>query len=204
MIDTINFDKMNGLVPAIVQDAKDGVVLMVGYMNREALEHTIEGKQVVFWSRTKLRLWKKGETSGNFLDVVSVTADCDKDALLITARPAGVVCHTGKKSCFGNGYSFSGGTVLETLENTIQKRKSEMPEDSYTADLFRKGISMIAQKVGEEAIELAIAAQYKDERRCVEEAADLLYHFLVLLAEKGIVLKTVEGELESRMSKEEA
>jgi phosphoribosyl-ATP pyrophosphohydrolase/phosphoribosyl-AMP cyclohydrolase len=197
MIDHINFEKMNGLVPAVIQDAGDGTVLMVGFMNQEALQRTREEHQVVFWSRTKKRLWKKGETSGNVLDVLSIDVDCDGDALLIAARPAGPVCHTGEKSCFPRSNEHE--NVLHKLFEIIQDRKQNLPEISYTAKLFRKGIAAIGQKVGEEAVELAIAAQYDDARRCEEEAADLIYHLLVLLAHKNIALEQIYAELERRM-----
>ena len=189
---------MNGIVPAVIQSEQDGTVLMVGYMNREALQRTLDEKQVTFWSRSKSRLWKKGETSGNSLNVVSVHLDCDADALLIVARPAGPVCHTGKRSCFSFERPVSEKPVLEHLSEVIAERKRKMPEGSYTAKLFREGSARIGQKVGEEAVELAIAAQYDDTQRCIEEAADLMYHTLVLLAQKGIDLRQVEGELSKR------
>ena len=214
-IDSINFQKLNGLVPAIVQDSGSGVVLMVGFMNREALEITLKEQLVTFWSRSKKRLWKKGETSGNFLDVKSVALDCDGDALLIQAVPRGPVCHTGERSCFSDQPSSStkpsppaplpkrerGATdsTLIELAGVIHERKLTMPADSYTARLFSKGIARIAQKVGEEAVELAIAAQYQDKQRCIEESADLLYHLLVLLEEKEIDLSSVYDELEKRV-----
>ncbi|HLX12308.1 MAG TPA: bifunctional phosphoribosyl-AMP cyclohydrolase/phosphoribosyl-ATP diphosphatase HisIE [Bacteroidota bacterium] len=204
-IDKINFSKLNGLVPAVIQDSADGSVLMLGFMNREALQKTLAEKQVVFWSRSKQRLWKKGETSGNFLDVQSIALDCDGDALLISAKPHGPTCHTGERSCFGSRPSPPAplptgerGDAIAELASVIHERKMTMPEDSYTAKLFRKGISRIAQKVGEEAVELAIAAQYPDKQRCIEESADLLYHLLVLLEEKGIGLSDVYTELNSR------
>jgi phosphoribosyl-ATP pyrophosphohydrolase/phosphoribosyl-AMP cyclohydrolase len=201
MTETIDFKKMNGIVPAVVQDDHDGTVLMVGFMNQEALKRTIEGRQVVFWSRSKQRLWKKGETSGNILDLVSIEADCDQDALLIKASPRGPVCHTGEKSCFKNAEPSGQYNVIERLVAIIQKRKQELPENSYTTALFQRGLPFIGQKVGEEAVELAISAQYQDQRRCVEEAADLVYHMLVLLAAKEIGTTEVLRELEERMDK---
>ncbi len=201
MITTIDFEKMNGLVPAIVQDADDGTVLMLGFMNQEALRQTLEERQVVFWSRSKKRLWKKGETSGNILDLVSVEADCDRDALLVKAIPRGPVCHTGQRSCFDNAAGLNRYSVLRKLVSIIRARKSDLPEDSYTTKLFKRGVSYIGQKVGEEAVELAIAGQYQDQARCIEETADLLYHTLVLLEAKGIGLNDVFGELEKRMTK---
>lgn len=203
MTETIDFKKMNGIVPAVVQDVHDGTVLMLGFMNNEALKRTIEERQVVFWSRSKQRLWKKGETSGNILDLVSIETDCDQDALLIKASPRGPVCHTGEKSCFKNAGPSGQYTVIEKLVAIIQKRKQELPENSYTTALFQRGLPFIGQKVGEEAVELAISAQYQDQRRCVEEAADLVYHMLVLLTAKEIGMTEVLRELEVRMVKGE-
>ena len=190
---------MNGLVPAVVQDANDGTVLLLGFMNEEALSQTLNERQVVFWSRSKQRLWKKGETSGNILDLVSIEVDCDQDALLIKAVPRGPVCHTGEKSCFKNADPSVPYDVLLRLSAIIQKRKQELPEKSYTTELFRRGLPFIGQKVGEEAVELAISAQYQDRQRCVEEAADLVYHMLVLLEAKEIGMAPVLKELEDRM-----
>ncbi|MBI1807117.1 MAG: bifunctional phosphoribosyl-AMP cyclohydrolase/phosphoribosyl-ATP diphosphatase HisIE [Ignavibacteria bacterium] len=201
MIEHIDFEKMNGLVPAIVQDVDDGTVLMIGFMNNEAVQRTLEERHVVFWSRTKDRLWKKGETSGNYLHVVSVEIDCDKDSLLIKARPEGPVCHTGAKSCFGQNASVKRESVLIQLAGIIRNRKENLPEGSYTAGLFNRGVAIIGQKVGEEAVELAIAAQYQDKQRSIEEAADLLYHILVLLEAKEIELSEVLQELGKRMMK---
>lgn len=197
MIEKLQFDKLNGIVPAIIQDAGDGTVLMVGFMNREAVEQTLRDRQVIFWSRTKQRLWKKGETSGNVLHVVSAVTDCDNDSLLIKVKPSGPVCHTGERSCFPKDSSLS-GTMLQHLEKIIQSRKKEMPEGSYTTELFRTGVARIAQKVGEEAVELSIAAQYNDKQRIIEETADLLYHTIVLLTEKEISMQDVCRELEKR------
>jgi phosphoribosyl-ATP pyrophosphohydrolase/phosphoribosyl-AMP cyclohydrolase len=200
MTDQIDFAKMNGLVPAVVQHSDDGTVLMVGFMNKEALDRTVKERQVVFWSRSKQRLWKKGETSGNFLDVVSIDRDCDNDALLITASPRGPVCHTGSPSCFAQKETAGKYSVLTSLIETIKQRKKDLPEDSYTTKLFTRGPAFIGQKVGEEAVELAIAAQYNEKQRCIEEAADLIYHLLVLLREKGIEFSEVTGELEARVN----
>jgi phosphoribosyl-AMP cyclohydrolase / phosphoribosyl-ATP pyrophosphohydrolase len=197
MIDSINFDKMGGVVPAVVQDADNRRVLMVGFMDREALRRTLEGREVVFWSRSRKTYWKKGETSGNILSLVSVSADCDTDSLLVLARPSGPVCHTGSETCFPDAEGE--GAVIDTLARVIARRRKEMPQGSYTAELFRSGIARIGQKVGEEAVELAIAAQYQDKQRCIEESADLLYHLLVLLAEKEIPVSDVYGELGKRM-----
>ena len=204
MIDTLNFAKLNGLLPAVVQDSDSGAVLMLGFMNREALEKTIAGKQVVFYSRTKARLWKKGETSGNVLNVVSIAPDCDNDSLLIKAKPAGPVCHTGDTSCFKDAGGSGELSFISELIAIIKERRKEMPEESYTAKLFTRGIAKIGQKVGEEGVELAIAAQYDDKQRCIEEAADLLFHTFVLLEAKGIEFSSVVGELKGRMGKRRA
>ncbi len=197
MMDAIDFDKMGGIVPAVVQDADDGSVLMLGWMNREALERTMRESEVVFWSRSRKALWKKGETSGNLLHVVSIETDCDRDAILILARPAGPVCHTGLRSCFPGA---DGGHVaeLERLFRVIAERKEKMPADSYTTKLFREGNARIAQKVGEEAVELVIASQSRDRQRVIEESADLFYHILVLLAENELAPSDVYAELRRR------
>ena len=199
MIEKINFEKMNGLVPAVVQDAGDGMVLMVGFMNKEALERTIEERQVTFWSRTRSCLWKKGETSGNVLNVVSIDVDCDADSLLIKAHPSGPVCHTGTASCLPAGPPQENRLLLQQLFAIIKERKLRLPEGSYTATLFRAGSARIAQKVGEEAVELAIAAQLPDRQRIIEETGDLFYHVLVLLVEKEIDLSDVYDVLAGRM-----
>ncbi|MBI1804973.1 MAG: bifunctional phosphoribosyl-AMP cyclohydrolase/phosphoribosyl-ATP diphosphatase HisIE [Ignavibacteriae bacterium] len=199
---TLNFDKLNGLIPAVVQDADDGTVLMAGFMNHDALDRTIAGKRVTFWSRSKQRLWTKGETSGNYLNVLSIHHDCDEDALLILARPAGPVCHTGEKSCFSSYATFNRRSTLQKLEEIIMDRKLHPTANSYTAKLFSEGAAKIAQKVGEEAVELALAAQYPDKQRIIEETADLLYHTLVLLAGKEISLGEVHRELEKRMKQQ--
>ena len=201
MIEGVDFEKLNGLVPAVIQDADDGAILMVGFMNSAALERTCDEGRVTFWSRTKKRLWQKGETSGNFLEVVSIDIDCDGDTLLIKAQPRGPVCHTGTRSCFPDRAEDRTGKILSRLTRIISDRKTSKPEGSYTSKLFDEGVQKIGQKVGEEAIELAIAAQYSDKQRCVEEAGDLIYHMLVLLAAKEISLDEVEAELEKRMSK---
>ncbi len=198
MTDAIDFEKGGGLVPAIVQDADSGEVLMLGFMNREALGATERTGEVVFWSRTRSTLWKKGETSGNRLTVVSLHPDCDNDTVLIQARPSGPVCHTGSPTCFPSLPRTLSGT-LERLFGTIRSRKREMPGSSYTATLFREGSGRIAQKVGEEAVEVVIASQSQDRKRLIEESADLLYHLLVLFAEKEITPGEVAAELEGRM-----
>ena len=195
----LNFGKLNGIIPAVVQDSSTQEVLMLGFMNEEALQKTLEEGRVTFWSRTRNRLWMKGETSGHFLDVISVTPDCDYDSLLIRVRPLGPVCHTGRNSCFELTSSVGVGLeFIRQLQTLIENRKREMPEGSYTASLFRQGIDKIAKKVGEESAEVIIASKNNSIRRIIEESADLFYHLLVLLAEKGIPLEDVAGELKSR------
>ena len=199
MIDKLNFAKLNGLIPAIIQDTTTNQVLMVGFMNREALEKTIQEKKVTFWSRTKGRLWQKGETSGNTLAVSSMQIDCDGDALLIRAIPAGPVCHTGSFTCFGEDKSSGADTILEGLEEIIRERRQRTSSESYTARLFEKGTPRIAQKVGEEAVETVVAAMQNNSGALREEAADLLYHLLVLLQDQGLKLSDVTEVLKRRM-----
>jgi phosphoribosyl-ATP pyrophosphohydrolase/phosphoribosyl-AMP cyclohydrolase len=199
VIDTLNFEKLSGLVPAVVQDARSHQVLMVGFMNREAIEKTLADKKVTFWSRTKKRLWQKGETSGNFLEFVSLQADCDRDSLLIKAIPHGPVCHTNQFTCFGEDELVDAGTVLGKLEEIIRSRKESMPEGSYTSKLFREGAPRIAQKVGEEGVEVALASVLGDRKRLTEESADLLFHLLVLLCQQGLTLSDATKELRNRM-----
>lgn len=194
----INFDKQEGLVPAIIQDEATGQVLMLGYMNREALEKTMTEGIVTFYSRSKNRLWTKGESSGNYLRVQSIETDCDADTLLIRATPAGPVCHTGSHSCFG-GQQAKG--FLYELQNIIRQRIEEKDAKSYTHKLYQKGINKVAQKVGEEAVELIIEAKDTDDERFVNEAADLMYHFMVLLNLKKIDLSQVEAMLLQRHQK---
>ncbi|MBX2966233.1 MAG: bifunctional phosphoribosyl-AMP cyclohydrolase/phosphoribosyl-ATP diphosphatase HisIE [Cyclobacteriaceae bacterium] len=190
-----DFTKNNGLVPCIIQDDSTQNVLMLGYMNEEALAKTQSEKRVTFFSRTKKRLWTKGETSGNFLEVADIIPDCDADTLLIKVKPTGPVCHTGADTCFGeNNSTFS----LKELEAIIQSRKANPKEGSYTTSLFQLGINKIAQKVGEEAVELVIESKDQNEELFLGEAADLLYHFLVLLAAKNKTLANVEQVLKSR------
>jgi phosphoribosyl-ATP pyrophosphohydrolase/phosphoribosyl-AMP cyclohydrolase len=193
----VDFAKMNGLVPAVVQDSATGKVLMVAFMNEEAHKKTLETKLVTFYSRTRQRLWTKGEESGNFLDLVSITEDCDHDTFLVKAKPRGVVCHTGADTCFGEENT-SGILFLDYLQNLIQTRKREMPEGSYTTKLFTRGVNKIAQKVGEEAVELVIEAKDDNEELFLGEAADLLFHYLVLLTQKGYTLNDVVKVLEKR------
>jgi phosphoribosyl-AMP cyclohydrolase / phosphoribosyl-ATP pyrophosphohydrolase len=191
----INFSKGNGLVPAIIQDNTTLQVLMVGFMNEEALKKTEEEGKVTFYSRSKNRLWTKGETSGNFLFVKEITADCDYDALLVKVDPAGPVCHTGKKSCFGE--ETSKGFIYE-LEQIVSQRIDEDVQDSYTNKLFRQGINKISQKVGEEAVELVIEAKDENPELFMNEAADLIYHLLILLKGKNTTVSDIEKVLRSR------
>jgi len=186
----------NGLVPAIVQDAASGIVLMLGYMNRESLEKTLELKKLTFFSRSRKKLWTKGEESGHFLILETIRLDCDQDTLLVKARPQGPVCHTGADTCFSE--ENKGGDFLTTLEQIIQDRKTNLSADSYTSRLLAKGINKIAQKLGEEAVELVIESKDEDKTLFLNEAADLLYHYLVLLAAKGYQLSEVKQVLEDR------
>lgn len=200
----MDFKKLDGLIPAIIQDASSSRVLMLGFMNAEALEKTRKEGKVTFFSRTRNRLWTKGEESGNFLHVVDILEDCDLDTLLIKATPAGPVCHTGQDTCFNERNSSSpdsgGISFISDLQELIQNRRSEMPEGSYTTSLFKEGINKIAQKVGEEAVELVIESKDNNEKLFLNEAADLLYHLLVLLAAKGKDIKDVAAVLEQRHS----
>ena len=190
----------DGLVPAIVQDAQSRQVLMLGYMNREALETTQRDQRVTFYSRSKQRLWQKGESSGNFLELVSIAADCDQDALLVQAVPQGPVCHRGNQSCFGEA---AAGGFTRRLEEVLAERLQADPSQSYTAQLAGKGVRKVAQKVGEEAVELVIEACDGDAGRFREEAADLLYHYLLLLQLKDLRLADVEKVLQERHEKRE-
>ena len=194
----IDFDKLGGLVPAIVQDARTKNVLMLGFMNREAYDKTVATGKVTFWSRTRNCLWTKGETSGNYLNLVEVRNDCDKDTLLVKAIPDGPTCHTGTDTCWGEDNSANPLLFLTELQDFIEKRHEEMPEGSYTTSLFRKGINRIAQKVGEEALETVIEATNGSNDKVVYEASDLLYHLIVMLTEKGLRIEDVAGELQKR------
>lgn len=196
-IDTLDFGKGGGLLPAIVQDAVDGRVLMLGYMNTEALERTLESGRVTFYSRTKGRLWTKGEESGNVLELVSVRADCDRDALLVLAHPAGPVCHTGSATCFGSERIPATG-FLARLASRIEERAAADPRSSYTAYLLGQGLERCARKVGEEGVETALAAVSGDREHFVDEAADLVYHLLVCLHATDTSLDEVVGRLEQR------
>ena len=199
-IDRVDFGKGDGLVPAIVQDAETGAVLMLGYMNREALEQTLARKRAVFYSRSKQRLWEKGETTGHTLDVDSVRVDCDADTLLVIARPRGPACHVGTLTCFGDEQLSAAARIsfLAKLEGVIAQRATEKPEASYTARLLEKGVARVAQKVGEEGVELALAGVGDTEQKVIEESADLLFHLLVLLRARGVSLSQVVSQLESR------
>ena len=190
----LDFDKMNGLVPAIIQDNYTQKVLMLGFMNEEAYNKTVETGKVTFFSRTKNRLWTKGEESGNFLHVVSIAADCDNDTLLIKANPAGPVCHTGADTCWGEKNE-QDIMFLKELQDFIDKRHEEMPEKSYTTSLFKSGVNKMAQKVGEEAVETVIEACNGTDERLIYEGADLLYHLIVLLTSKGYRIEDLAREL---------
>lgn len=195
-LNELNFDKSpEGLLPAIIQDANTRVVLMQGYMNREALQKTLNTKLVTFFSRSKQRLWTKGETSQNYLHLVSAAADCDQDSILIQARPNGPSCHTGDDTCWGE---VNQGEFLDHLERTIQHRRDNPSEKSYTSELLARGINKVAQKVGEEAVELVIEAKDDDRDLFLGEAADLMYHYIVLLAAKGYNLEDVREVLRAR------
>ena len=194
---TLDFEKMGGLIPAIVQDNNTNKVLMLGFMNEEALEQTLSSGKVTFFSRTKNRLWMKGETSGNTLSVVSITPDCDNDTLLIKAIPAGPVCHLGTDTCFGEKNE-EDIMFLKYLQNFIERRRHEMPEGSYTTTLFQKGINRMAQKVGDEAVETVIEATNGTEDRLIYEASDLIYHLIVLLTSKGLRIDDLARELKKR------
>jgi phosphoribosyl-AMP cyclohydrolase / phosphoribosyl-ATP pyrophosphohydrolase len=200
-LEQLDWNKSDGLLPAIVQDAVSGAVLMLGYVNREALSVTQASARVTFWSRSKQRLWTKGETSGNYLDVRSIAVDCDADALLILARPAGPACHLGTLTCFGDAAPRAAAeslAFLASLQETIASRIADPATDSYTAKLLAQGPRRVAQKVGEEGVELALAAVAEGNTEIIGEAADLLYHVLVLLQSKGLSLAEVVAELEER------
>ena len=197
-ISKIDFSKLNGIVPCIVQDSKTDKVLMLGFMNEESYQKTVAEKRVTFFSRSKNRLWTKGETSGNYLEVENILIDCDQDTLLIIARPLGPACHTGADTCFNetnNNWS------IHSLESTIQERKKNPKKGSYTNSLLDSGMNKVAQKVGEEAVELVIEAKDDNKDLFLGEAADLMYHYLVLLAAKGFSLAEVTEVLKKRHSK---
>ena len=193
----LDFNKMDGLVPAIIQDADTAKVLMLGFMNEEAYNKTVETGLVTFYSRTRQRLWTKGEESGNSLDVVTIKEDCDHDTLLIQVHPRGPVCHTGTDTCWGEE-NHEPIMFLKELQHFIQKRHEEMPEGSYTTSLFESGINKMAQKVGEEAVETIIEAANGTNERLVYEGSDLLYHLIVMLTAKGLSIEDLASELEER------
>jgi phosphoribosyl-ATP pyrophosphohydrolase/phosphoribosyl-AMP cyclohydrolase len=197
---TLDWDKGGGLLPAIVQHARTGHVLMLGYMNEAALRATLAGRRVVFYSRSRQTLWTKGETSGHYLNVVDVSTDCDSDALLVLADPVGPTCHKGTESCFADAAPADAQRLafLGLLENIIANRIADQPEGSYTARLFAEGPGRIAQKLGEEGVETALAAVSRDDEGLVSECADLLYHLLVLLKSRELGLERVVEELKAR------
>ena len=198
MMKQIDFNKMDGLVPAIIQDATTKNVLMLGFMNEEAYQKTLELKRVTFFSRTKKRLWTKGEESGNFLNVVDIKLDCDNDTLLILVNPEGPVFHKGTDTCCGEKNEANPLLFLSELQDFIETRYKEMPEGSYTTSLFKDGINRMAQKVGEEALEAVIEACNGTNERLVYEGSDLFYHLVVLLTSKGLRIEDIARELEQR------
>jgi phosphoribosyl-AMP cyclohydrolase / phosphoribosyl-ATP pyrophosphohydrolase len=195
-LDTLDWNKQDGLLPVIVQNANNLQVLMLGYMNHEAFAATQKEGQVIFYSRTKQRLWKKGETSGHVLSVISIEADCDNDTLLIQAIPAGPTCHLNRASCFESAPK----NFIADLDALLEQRYREMPEGSYTTQLFQSGVRRIAQKVGEEGVETALAAVVQDEKDLLNEASDLVYHLLVLLRSRGLNFNDVQENLQLRHS----
>jgi phosphoribosyl-ATP pyrophosphohydrolase/phosphoribosyl-AMP cyclohydrolase len=195
----LNFNKLAGdILPAVIQDNATDKVLMLGFMNREAYDKTVSSGLVTFFSRTKNRLWTKGEESGNFLKVVSIQADCDQDTLLIKVDPVGPVCHTGSDTCWGEENKSEDILFLKQLQDFIDQRKREMPKGSYTTSLFEDGISRMAQKVGEEAVETVIEAMANNDERLLYEASDLVYHLIVLLSHKGYRIEDIARELKKR------
>lgn len=194
----LNYEKMGGLVPAIIQDEVTNKVLMLGFMNEEAYRKTVETGKVTFFSRTKNRLWTKGEESGNFLNVVSIKEDCDCDTLLVKVNPVGPVCHTGTDTCWGEKNEADDFMFIKYLQDFIDRRHKEMPEGSYTTSLFKKGVNRMAQKVGEEAVETVIEATNGTEDGFIYEASDLVYHLIVLLASKGLRIEDLARELKKR------
>lgn len=197
-VDTIDFEKMDGLVPAIIQDSKTLKVLMLGFMNAEAYQKTVETGLVTFFSRTRKELWTKGETSGNFMKVVSIANDCDNDTLLVKVNPVGPVCHTGADTCWNEKNEANPLLFLTFLQDFIEKRHEEMPEGSYTTSLFKDGINRMAQKVGEEALEAVIEAVNGTNDRLIYEGSDLFYHLIVLLTAKGLRIEDLAKELQVR------
>lgn len=195
---TIDFEKMGGLVPAIIQDAKTKNVLMLGFMNQEAYKKTLETGKVTFWSRSRNQLWTKGETSGNFLELVSIQNDCDNDTLLVKANPMGPTCHKGTDTCWGEQNTENPLLFLTELQDFIEKRHEEMPEGSYTTRLFKEGINKMAQKMGEEALEAVIEATNGSNERLIYEVSDMFYHLIVLLTSKGLRIEDIAKELQKR------
>ena len=195
---TIDFEKMGGLVPAIIQDAKTKNVLMMGFMNQEAYEKTLETGKVTFWSRSRNQLWTKGETSGNFLELVSIQNDCDNDTLLVKANPMGPTCHKGTDTCWGEENTENPLLFLTELQDFIEKRHEEMPEGSYTTRLFKEGINKMAQKMGEEALEAVIEATNGSNEKLIYEVSDMFYHLIVMLTSKGLRIEDIAKELQKR------
>ena len=198
MLREIDFEKQGGLVPAIIQDSITNNVLMLGYMNQEAYEQTIKTGKVTFWSRSRQCLWTKGETSGNFLNLVSIKSDCDNDTLLVRVNPEGPACHLGTDTCWGEKNEANPLLFLTELQNFINKRHEEMPEGSYTTSLFKDGLNRMAQKVGEEALEAVIEATNGTNERLIYEASDMFYHLIVLLTSKGLRIENIAQELQVR------
>ena len=194
----IDFEKMNGLVPAIIQDSITKNVLMLGFMNEEAYQKTLATKRVTFYSRSRKCLWTKGETSGNYLELVSMKPDCDNDTLLVKVIPHGPTCHTGTDTCWGEENKRNPLLFLSELQDLINKRHEEMPEKSYTTSLFKDGTNRMAQKVGEEALEAVIEAVSGNDDRLIYECSDMFYHLVVLLTSKGLRIEQVEAELAER------
>jgi len=194
----IDFEKCGGLVPAIIQDAHTNNVLMLGYMNQEAVDKTVQTKKVTFWSRSRQCLWTKGETSGNFLNLVSIKVDCDNDTLLVRALPDGPTCHKGTDTCWGEDNEQNPLLFLTELQDFINRRHEEMPEGSYTTSLFKDGVNRMAQKLGEEALEAVIEATNGSNEKFVYEASDMIYHLIVLLTSKGLRIEDIAAELAKR------
>ena len=194
----IDFKKQGGLVPAIIQDNITNKVLMFGYMNEDAYEQTLKTGKVTFWSRSRQCLWTKGETSGNFLNLVSIKSDCDNDTLLVRVNPVGPVCHLGTDTCWGEKNETTPLLFLTELQDFINKRHEEMPEGSYTTSLFKNGLNRMAQKVGEEALEAVIEATNGTNERLIYEASDMFYHLIVLLTSKGLRIEDIAKELQVR------
>lgn len=194
----IDFEKTGGLVPAIIQDATTKTVLMLGYMNKEAFDKTLETKKVTFYSRSRQCLWTKGETSGNFLELVDIKVDCDNDTLLVKANPQGPTCHTGTDTCWGEKNEKNPLLFLTYLQDFINRRHEEMPEGSYTTSLFKDGLNRMAQKVGEEALEAVIEACNGTNERLIYEGSDMIYHLIVLLTSKGLRIEDLAKELQVR------